>query len=41
MPPLPDNSGAAPDIDAKLVAALERVGQALRVQMWDEAKQHA
>jgi DNA-binding MarR family transcriptional regulator len=28
------------DVDAKLVAALERVGQALRVQMWDEAKQH-
>jgi DNA-binding MarR family transcriptional regulator len=42
---LPDDElalppGAAPDIDAKLVAALERVGQALRVQMWDEAKQH-
>jgi DNA-binding MarR family transcriptional regulator len=32
--------GAAPDVDAKLVAALERVGQALRVQIWDEAKQH-
>jgi DNA-binding MarR family transcriptional regulator len=32
--------GAAPDIDAKLVAALERVGQALRVQMWDAAKRH-
>jgi DNA-binding MarR family transcriptional regulator len=43
--PLPDDElalppGAAPDIDAKLVAALERVGQALRVQMWDKAKQH-
>jgi DNA-binding MarR family transcriptional regulator len=42
---LPDDElalppGAAPDIDAKLVAALERVGQALRVQMWDAAKQH-
>jgi DNA-binding MarR family transcriptional regulator len=33
-------AGAPPDVDAKLVAALERVGQALRVQMWDEAKQH-
>jgi len=32
--------GAAPDVDLKLVAALERVGQALRVQMWDKAKQH-
>jgi DNA-binding MarR family transcriptional regulator len=32
--------GAPADIDAKLVAALERVGQALRVQMWDAAKQH-
>jgi DNA-binding MarR family transcriptional regulator len=42
---LPDDElalppGAAPDIDAKLVAALERAGQALRVQMWDEAKRH-
>jgi DNA-binding MarR family transcriptional regulator len=42
---LPDDElalppGAPPDIDAKLVAALERVGQALRVQMWDTAKQH-
>jgi DNA-binding MarR family transcriptional regulator len=42
---LPDDdlalpAGAPPDIDAKLVAALERVGQALRVQMWDKAKQH-
>jgi DNA-binding MarR family transcriptional regulator len=42
---LPDNElglppWAAPDVDAKLVAALERVGQALRVQMWDTAKQH-
>jgi DNA-binding MarR family transcriptional regulator len=42
---LPDDelalpSGAPPDLDAKLVAALERVGQALRVQMWDKAKQH-
>lgn len=32
--------GAPPDLDAKLVAALERVGQALRVQMWDTAKRH-
>ena len=42
---LPDDElalprGTPPDIDAKLVAALERVGQALRVQMWDTAKQH-
>ena len=42
---LPDDelalpAGAVADIDAKLVAALERVGQALRVQMWDTAKQH-
>jgi DNA-binding MarR family transcriptional regulator len=42
---LPDDelalSPAAPaHLDAKLVAALERVGQALRVQMWDVAKQH-
>jgi DNA-binding MarR family transcriptional regulator len=42
---LPDDelalSPAPPaDLDAKLVAALERVGQALRVQMWDIAKQH-
>jgi DNA-binding MarR family transcriptional regulator len=42
---LPDDElaqrpGAPPDVDAKLAAALERVGQALRVQMWDTAKQH-
>jgi DNA-binding MarR family transcriptional regulator len=42
---LPDDElalppGAPPDVDAKLVAALERVGQALRVQTWDKAKQH-
>jgi len=42
---LPDDElalprGAPPDLDAKLAAALERVGQALRVQMWDKAKQH-
>jgi DNA-binding MarR family transcriptional regulator len=42
---LPDDElalppGARPDIDSKLVAALERVGQALRVQTWDKAKQH-
>ena len=42
---LPDDEltlppGAQPDVDAKLVAALERVGQALRVQTWDKAKQH-
>jgi DNA-binding MarR family transcriptional regulator len=36
--PLPP--GAAPDVDAKLAAALERAGQALRVQMWGEAKRH-
>lgn len=28
------------DLDGQLAAALERVGQALRVQMWDAAKQH-
>jgi DNA-binding MarR family transcriptional regulator len=33
-------AGAPPDVDAKLVAALERAGQALRVQMWDKAKRH-
>jgi DNA-binding MarR family transcriptional regulator len=32
--------GAPADLDAKLVAALERAGQALRVQMWDKAKRH-
>jgi DNA-binding MarR family transcriptional regulator len=42
---LPDDAlalppGAPPDVDAKLAAAFERVGQALRVQMWDKAKQH-
>jgi DNA-binding MarR family transcriptional regulator len=42
---LPDDElalspGAAPHLDAKLAAALERVGQAVRVQMWDKAKQH-
>ena len=42
---LPDDelalpAGAPPDVDSKLVAALERVGQALRVQTWDKAKQH-
>ena len=42
---LPDDElalppGARPDVDSKLVAALERVGQAMRVQMWDKAKQH-
>ena len=31
---------APPDVDAKLVAALERVGQALRVQMGQTARQH-
>lgn len=43
---LPYEEGAVPrgaadldaDLDAKLVAALERLGQALRVQMWDAAK---
>lgn len=43
--PLPDDGialppGARPDADAKLVAALERVGQALAVQMRDVAKRH-
>jgi DNA-binding MarR family transcriptional regulator len=43
--PLPDDElalspGAVADIDAKLMAALERVGQALRVQIWDTARQH-
>jgi DNA-binding MarR family transcriptional regulator len=33
-------SGTPPDLDVKLVAALERIGQALRVQMWDKAKRH-
>ncbi len=42
---LPDDElalppGALPNVDAKLVAALERVGQALRVQMREEARQH-
>lgn len=42
---LPDDelalpAGVPPDVDAKLAAALERVGQALRVQMWDTAKEH-
>lgn len=32
--------GAPVDVDSKLAAALERVGQAMRVQMWDKAKQH-
>jgi len=32
--------GAPVDVDAKLALALERVGQAMRVQMWDKAKQH-
>jgi DNA-binding MarR family transcriptional regulator len=42
---LPDDQlilppGPPPDVDVKLVAALERIGQALRVQLWDKAKQH-
>ncbi len=42
---LPDDElvlprGAPADVDSKLAAALERVGQAMRVQMWDTAKQH-
>ena len=42
---LPDDElalppGAPPDVEAKLVAARERLGQALRVQMWDKAKRH-
>ncbi len=41
---LPDDDltlppGVEVDLDAKLVAALQRVGQALRVQLWDAAKQ--
>jgi DNA-binding MarR family transcriptional regulator len=32
--------GAPVDLDAKLSAALERVGHALRVQLWDAAKEH-
>ncbi len=32
--------GAQPDLDSKLVAALERIGQALRLQLRDEAKRH-
>lgn len=34
------SGGVVPDVDAKLVAALERAGQAMRVQMWDKAKEH-
>jgi DNA-binding MarR family transcriptional regulator len=30
----------AQDLDRKLAAALERVGQAVRVQLWDRAKAH-
>jgi DNA-binding MarR family transcriptional regulator len=30
---------ATPDIDAKLAAAVERAGQALRVQLWDAARE--
>jgi DNA-binding MarR family transcriptional regulator len=30
----------AQDLDRKLAAALERVGQAVRVQLWDQAKVH-
>jgi DNA-binding MarR family transcriptional regulator len=29
-----------PDLDAKLAAALERAGQAIRVQMWERAGRH-
>lgn len=29
------------DLDAKLAAALERTGQALRVQLWDTGRRHA
>lgn len=32
-----DVPSATPDLDDKLVAALERVGRALRVQLWDAA----
>lgn len=42
---LPDDElalplGAPADVDSKLAVALERVGQAIRVQMWDKAKEH-
>jgi DNA-binding MarR family transcriptional regulator len=37
LAPLP---GSPTPLDDKLVAALERVGQALRVQMWDRARRH-
>lgn len=42
---LPDDDltlppGARADVDAKLAAALERVGQALRVQMGEAARRH-
>jgi DNA-binding MarR family transcriptional regulator len=35
--PLPPG---AQDLDRKLAAAFERVGQAVRVQLWDQAKAH-
>jgi Protoglobin len=41
---LPDDelgpAGAPADLDAKLAAAIERAGQAIRVQLWDKAKEH-
>jgi DNA-binding MarR family transcriptional regulator len=38
---LPDDDvPPPPDLDDKLLAALERVGQALRVQLWDAARDH-
>jgi DNA-binding MarR family transcriptional regulator len=36
----PDLPPGAQDLDRKLAAALERVGQAVRVQLWDQAKAH-
>lgn len=37
---LPDDVRASLDVDAKLAAALERLGQAIRTQMWDAGKRH-
>jgi DNA-binding MarR family transcriptional regulator len=42
--PLPDDglapTGGPADLDARLAAAIERAGQAMRVQLWDRAKEH-
>jgi DNA-binding MarR family transcriptional regulator len=32
--------GSPDELDAKLLAALERIGQALRVQLWDTGRRH-